>query len=332
MTATIRTLACVTVILLALGATAPAQTLAALDQARPKLKAETVVTGGIVRIGDLIEHAGIVAKVPIFRAPDLGSSGTVSADAVIEAVRAHALVGLDPAGVQEVVVRRATRTIEPQEIEAALGTALTQQFALGAPADLAIDVDRGLRPLHVEPSAGGEPRVIHVSYDPRSAHFDATLDIPGHAALRLTGRARAMIDVVTLVQPVRRGEIIKTADVVLERRARGEIGRDVLTDADNAIGLAARTGMQPGRPLRGADLIKPDLVQRNETVTLVYEVPGITLTVRGRAAEGGALGDVIAVHNGQSKRLVQGVVSGPGRVVISTRAPRVAANLVPSGR
>ena len=38
-----------------------------------------MITGDIVRIGDLVENAGIVAEVPIFRAPDLGQTGTVSA-------------------------------------------------------------------------------------------------------------------------------------------------------------------------------------------------------------------------------------------------------------
>src|SRR4029077_3377442 len=85
-----------------LGASAAAA--AAADQERPKLRAEAIITGDIVRIGDLVDHAGIVAKVPIFRAPDLGSTGSVSADAVAEAVRAYALVGLDTGDLSEVVV------------------------------------------------------------------------------------------------------------------------------------------------------------------------------------------------------------------------------------
>ena len=64
--------------------------------------------------------------------------------------------------------------------------------------------------------------------------------------------------------------------------------------------------------------MKPALVQRDESVTLMYEVPGVRLTVRGKAGEPGAEGDVISVLNEQSKRTVQGVVVGPGRVVIST--------------
>ncbi len=85
-----------------------------------------------MRIGDLVENAGIVAQVPIFRAPDLGFSGTVSAEAVAEAVRPHALIGLDTGGVQEVVVTRASRLIEAQAVENCLTAALSAQFALGA--------------------------------------------------------------------------------------------------------------------------------------------------------------------------------------------------------
>ena len=314
--------------LLALGASASA------DQEHPRLKAEATVTGGIVRIGDLVENAGIVAKVPIFRAPDLGSTGMVSAEAVVEAVRPYALVGLDTGDVSEVVVTRASRTIPAKDIEARVAQALSAQYALGPTKDIAVNFDRELRAVQVEPTTKGEPRVAYLNYDGRSGRFEATLDMPTGATtrgtLRLSGQAAATAEVVTLVRPVDRGEVIKAADVVVERRPRAGIGRDILTNPDQAVGSAARNAMQPGRPLRIADLMKPELVQRNETVTLVYKVPGITLTVRGKATEGGAEGDVISVLNEQSKRTVQGVVVGPGRVVVSTGSPRLAANLAPS--
>ena len=307
---------------------------AAADQERPKLRSEATITGDIVRIGDLVDHAGIVAKVPIFRAPDLGSTGSVSADAVVEAVRAYALVGLDTGDLSEVLVTRASRAIPAKDIEDRIAQALSTQYALGPAKDIVVNFDRELRALQLEATAKGEPRVGYLNFDGRSGRFDVTLDIPTGATtrgtLRLAGRASATVEVVTLMRPVERGEIIKSGDVEIERRPRAETGRDIVNSASQAIGLAARASLQPGRPLRVADLMRPELVQRNETVTLVYEVPGITLTVRGKAAEGGAEGDVIAVLNEQSKRTVQGVVVGPGRVIISTGAPRLAANLAPS--
>ena len=76
----IRSIAVAAVALAALGALgvpAGAQGAAQSGSERPTLKSEAIVKGDIVRIGDLIENAGIVASVPIFRAPDLGYTGTM---------------------------------------------------------------------------------------------------------------------------------------------------------------------------------------------------------------------------------------------------------------
>ena len=126
---------------------------------RPTLKAEATVTGDIVRIGDLVEHAGIIAKVPIFRAPDLGFTGTVPADAVVEAVRSHALVGLDTAGLREVVVTRA-RAPSPPRTSRSIARALAVQFNLGKPSDITVTFERDMQAMYVEPSAKAT-RVAH---------------------------------------------------------------------------------------------------------------------------------------------------------------------------
>jgi flagella basal body P-ring formation protein FlgA len=305
----------------------------AAEQERPKLRAQATVTGDIVRVGDLVDHAGIIAKVPIFRAPDLGATGSVSADAVVEAVRAHALIGLDTGDLSEVTVTRASRAIPAKDVEERIAKALSTQYRLGPAKDIVVNFDRELRVLQLDATAKGEPRVAYLNFDARNGRFDVTLDVPTSATtrgtLRLSGRAAATVEVITVTRPVERGEILKVDDVQMERRPRDETGRDIVVNADRAIGFAARQSLQPGRPLRAADLMRPESVLRNETVTLIYEVPGITLTVRGKATEGGAVGDTISVLNEQSKRTVQGVVAGPGRVIVGTGAPRLAANLPP---
>lgn len=315
---------------IALSVAASAQLASSFGAERPRLKPEAQVTGDLVRVGDLVEHAGIIADVPIFRAPDLGATGTVSAQAVAEAVRVHALVGLDTGGLQEVAVTRASRTFAPKDIEDCVAQALASQYGLGASTEIAVSFDDTLRPLHVEPNADGEPQVARINYDAHNGRFQATVDIPTgpstHSPLRLSGRANATVEVVVLARTIERGALLKDADVALERRPRAQIGKDTITDRAQAVGLAARTNLEPGRPLRTAQLMKPELVKRNEQVTLVYEVPGILLTVRGKALESGAEGDVVSVLNEQSKRTLQGVVFGPGQVVISSAPARLAAN------
>jgi flagella basal body P-ring formation protein FlgA len=317
-----------------LAASAATPASAASDPPRPRLKAEAVVTGDIVHIGDLVANAGIIANVPIFRAPDLGSTGMVPAQAVVQAVRAHQLIGLDTGGIQSVEVTRASRTIAPKTIEDRVAKALAARFALGKPADIALNFDRSLHPLYVEPDATGEPQVTHIDYDERNGRFYATLEIPdgpsGKKPLHLAGQATPMEQVAVLARSVAHSAVIKDEDIMMERRPRGQVAHDAITDGARAIGLAARTDLQAGEPLRAAELMKPQLVGRNEPVTLVYQVPGITLTVRGKAAEGGARGDVIAVINEDSKRTLRGVVTGPGRVVVNKRMRLIAENSAPA--
>jgi flagellar basal body P-ring formation protein FlgA len=297
----------------------------------PVLKANVVVNGDLVRIGDVVDNAGIIAKVPIFRAPDLGMTGTVPAEAVAEAVGQYKLIGLDTNGISEVTVTRAARMIPAKAVEDEVARALADQYQLGTAKDLMVTFDRTLRAMYVSPSALGEPRVTRISYDNRSNRFDADIDLPTGAdsrgTLRLGGQAIPTVQVLVMAHAVERGALLKDSDIGVERKPRAEVGRDAITDRDQVVGLAARESLPSGRPLRPSDLMRAELVQRNDIVTLTYDMPGLSLTVRGKATEGGAQGDTITVLNEQSKRMLQGVVIGPGRVAVITGAARLAANL-----
>lgn len=301
---------------------------AAAEPERPVLRAEATVTGSVVRIGDLVDHAGIVADVAIFRAPALGDTGTVPVALALEAMRAHAMVGLDPGSISEITVTRASRAIAPHDIEKLLAEAIAKGYGLGQAADVAIGFDRALRTVRVEPSVTALPRIERLRYEAGSGRFEAELDIPGApgARQRLSGTAIATADVVALTRPLARGEIIKIGDLAMQRLPRDQIGSDTITDPDQAIGLALRNPLNSGRPLRGADVMKPEIVQRNGNVTIVYQVPGIVLAVRGKAVDSGAEGDMIDVVNVQSNRTVRGTIVGPGQVAVASMAARVIAS------
>lgn len=311
---------------LALSTPALAQVTAALD--RPTLRAEATVIGKVVRIGDLIEHAGIVANVPIFRAPDLGSTGTVPAARVVEAVRAHALIGLDPGGITDVTVTRASRTIAPSEIETTISAALARDYPLGDAADITLTFDRPLHTVHVEPTSRGMLRVTQLRFESRSGRFEATIEIADDAStkLRLSGGATATAEVLVVNRAFGRGEVIRLGDLTMQRRPRAEAGVDAIANPEQAIGFAARGTISTNRVLRASDLMRPELVQRNETVTITYEAPGVLLNMRGKAVDGGAEGDMIDVVNVLSKRVLRGTVTGPGRVAVMSMAARVTEN------
>jgi flagella basal body P-ring formation protein FlgA len=296
----------------------------------PTLKREVTMTNEIVRIGDLVDRAGALAAMPIFRAPDLGETGTVTAERVAEAVRPYGLT-LDTQDITEVVVARAGHVIPVKDVKAALARALTGRLGVVGPDNLSFVFDMELRPLHLRPSVSTDLEPRQITFDRHSGRFDITLSVAGAASrdllFRFTGRATETRDVAIVVAPIARGDLIRQADILIERRPKAELVDGAVENISEVVGLAARRPLNAGQMLRKADLMKPEIVRQNEPVTLVYEMPGILLTVRGKAVNSGSEGDVVNVINLQSNRTIQGTVVEPGRVKVATSEGRLAVTV-----
>lgn len=289
----------------------------------PVLRASVLVSDDLVRIGDLADHVPAAkARIAVFRSPDLGETGGVSAAKVLNALRAHDVVGVATGGVSEIAVTRASRIVGGDEIRGQLAALLAPRLRGAAPADIELAFEQPLPAIHLDPAA--DLAIAHLTFEPRHGRFQVEFRAGG-TRVRLSGVAAELCDTVVLTRPLARGEIVHAADVAVERRPKAERQGDAVTDPAAAIGLSVRQPMQAGQPLRRADLTKPLLVQRGEAIVLVYEAPGITLTARGKAEESGSAGDTVNVLNTQSKRVVQGVVTGPGQVTVISLTPRITA-------
>jgi flagellar basal body P-ring formation protein FlgA len=296
----------------------------------PTLKRQVTMTNEIVRIGDLVDHAGALAGTPIFRAPDLGETGTVTAERVIEAVRPYRLA-LDTGDISEVVVTRAGHVIPVKDVKAALARALAGRSGLGEAEDLSFAFDMELRPLHLRPSVPTNLEPRQITFDRRSGRFDIMLSA-GSASSRdllfhYTGVVTETRDAVILAVPLARGDVIRQADILIERRPKAELDGGASEKVSDVVGLAARRPLNAGQMLHRADLMKPEIVRQNEPVTLIYEMPGILLTVRGKAVNSGSEGDIVSVINLQSNRTIQGTVVDPGRVKVATSEGRLAVTV-----
>lgn len=301
----------------------------------PALRASVTVTGDVVRIGDMIENAGPAANIAIYRAPDLGTTGALPANQVIAALRNHRVIGVDVRDIREVMVTRASRVLSIRDIERAVAESLERRNGLGDAADLMLTFDRDVRMMQLDASSTGDPVAVAVRFDARAARFDVTLEIGNKTGqppvrIRLTGTAIETVATTVPTRNIERGEVLKASDVVTERKPKLEAGAD-LAVRDRAVGMQARKSIRAGQPVRGADLAKPDLVVRDQSVMLIYNTPGIYLTVRGKAVDNGTEGDAVTVMNLQSKRTVQGTVIGAGQVMVAAPSPRVVASAAQQG-
>src|SRR5882672_6341228 len=292
--------------------------------AAPALRASVTVSSDLVRIGDIIDNAGSAAQIAIYRAPDLGTTGSLPVAQVINALRAHQVIGVDTSGLKEITVTRLARTIEGKDIEQQVARALERKNGLGEAANLSLTFDRDPGDVRLDASNTGGMQATIVRYEPRNTRFDVTFEILNESGtastkLRFTGTAIETIEAAVLARNIERNEVLKSSDVVVERRPKAEVGTDS-AGRDRSVGMQARRQLRAGQAIRVADLVKPDLVQRDQNVTLIYDTPGLYLTVRGKALEG----DVVNVMNLQSKRTISGVVTGRGQVSITVATPRPA--------
>jgi flagella basal body P-ring formation protein FlgA len=312
--------------LAASGDTAPIWAGDAATIAPPVLRASVTVTSDVVRIGDVIDNAGAASQIAIYRAPDLGTTGSLPTAQVLATLRAHQVIGVDARDIKDVTVTRLARNVDARDIRDALAHALQHRSGLGDAANLSLTFDRDLQDLHLDASNTGAMQPIAVRYDARSARFDVTFEITNDNSsaptrLRFTGTAIEMVEAAVLTRNVERTDMLKSSDLVVERRPKAEIGGDAAV-REAAIGMQLRRPMRAGQALKVADLAKPDLVQRDQSVTLIYQTAGLYLTTRGKAVDNGTEGDVVSVLNLQSKRTVSGVVTGRGQVTIQVATPQ----------
>lgn len=290
---------------------------AASDAAAAALKAEVAVRADVVRLGDILTGAGGAASTVVAEAPAPGKRLMLSA-AHVRVLAERNGVALDPAGAAEkVVVTRASRLIETEEIAAALRKALAGE---GIADDSRIELATAARRIRVPVEAGDPVRIEGARYDRRTGRVWATLAVPASGTAResveVTGRVLTMVEVPVLGRAVRPGERIRKNDIEWIEMPSRTLGRNVVTDAGQLVGRTPRRPLRTGIPVGATDVEAPVVVGKGTFVVLVLESENLTLQAKMQAVEDGTDGQTIRLINPRSKRIVEGVVVGPGRVVV----------------
>lgn len=122
-------------------------------------------------------------------------------------------------------------------------------------------------------------------------------------------KAETVIPVATI--PAR--HVIQAQDLVLHPATVA----GAISDPNQIIGMEARVALFTGRPIRPGDLVEPALVERNQTVTLVFVRSGLQISAEGRALGRAAAGDTLRVMNMSSRTTVFGTVQLDGSVQVS---------------
>lgn len=259
--------------------------------------------------------AGATADVPHLRlapAPVAGRFVTFTPKQVNELLQqvAPEYVSTNWGGAAHVRVTRRMRAITESDLKEML-TATLQQDCVKERGELEL---RFLRPVPTQ-NIIDEPLTVKLLDLPAAgvtANFIARFELRAGeevaGAWQIPVQARVWRDVYVAGAQLRRGQLLRDADVNLERRDLLTT-RDPLTALDlDATGVELAENIQPGLPLTSRSLRLRPIVQRGKVAEAVIRDGGLTLSVKVEVLEDGLPGQTIRVRNLKSKREFRGKV------------------------
>lgn len=301
---------------------APTALSAATEVAAPvMMKSHVVVDGPVVLLSDLFEGAGTQGPTAIARAPKPGKRVEVSARWLAAVAKAYGLPWRPTSRLDSAVVERASQVIDVRRIENEMVGALVRQGVTG---QISLVLDQpNLRldlPSDVEPSLS----IANLSHNPVNGRFTALIVAPATgiplAKASISGRVVTMVEIPVLRRRMQPGEVIRDQDIEWSSVRAGRLGRNIIVDVENLVGMSPRRPIRPGESVLASELRAPEVVAKNSLITIRLETARLSLTAQGRAMESGASGDVIRVMNTKSNKIINAAVvdTGTVRVVPAT--------------
>jgi flagellar basal body P-ring formation protein FlgA len=111
-----------------------------------------------------------------------------------------------------------------------------------------------------------------------------------------------------------RGDIAGPADVHTEERDIAHLGYGYIESLDELTGHSLSRPLIAGVALEPGDLNGRQVVQAGEEVALVADLDGIEVRTSGMALDGGDTGAHLRVRNGDSGKIIDGIVIAAGQV------------------
>ncbi|CAK0752340.1 flagella basal body P-ring formation protein FlgA [Gammaproteobacteria bacterium] len=216
------------------------------------------------------------------------------------------------------VIEQANSTQETnQDLNVILSAARTflMSFRSGDPSGITVDApDPRLRlsacttPLEVSMAAGSQPigRTL----------IKVRCSTPQPWTLYLPAKVATLVSVVVAARSLFRDQVIVPGDVVLESRDANELLSGYLSDPNQVLGKVLSRPAAAGSVLLPNQVQAKRVIRRGDRVSVLARSAGLTVRSTGTAMADAGVGDTISVRNESSKKILDGIVEGPGVVVV----------------
>ena len=283
--------------------------------AQPILKDHAIIEDDIIRFGDLFQNAGDKADLAIAKAPAPGARIVLNTERLTRIARAYKFPWRARSRFDHIIIERSGNIIPKKAILKALKEALYEQ---GAQKNMQLALARHGSQIYVSMDRLATVAVKNLEYNKQSSFFSATLVSPANDPLakefRVSGKAHATVLIPVLRERTDHGDILHKPNIQWVRMRADRIGSNIVTSTGGLIGNTPRRMILAGKPIQKNEVRRPILVEKGKLVTMTYNTPYMSLTMKGRAMDKGSRNDTIRVMNIHSKMVVDAIVMGQNKV------------------
>jgi len=124
-------------------------------------------------------------------------------------------------------------------------------------------------------------------------------------------------DVVVASKPLSANKVITSGDVQLKSRDIASLRQGYMSNLKDVIGQELKTPIAMGTVIKPMRIRPQKVVSRGEHVMLLALAGQMEVRMSGTALSDASIGQRVRVKNSSSKRIIEGVVEGPGIVKVS---------------
>ena len=281
------------------------------------LKSVAVISDNTIKLGDLFDNLPHNAEYVIGPAPQPGKDMTLNARTLYRIASALDLSWRPSSTTDQIIVRREATVVPYELIESKLRNNLKNQGVSGRyNINLSTKKPAIVLPFDMDENV----EISSLSYDRNKDYFKATLVAPSVdnpvQRIKVSGIIDRLVTVPILSKNLRNGDVIGDGDIEMIEISQNDLQHNMITSKEKMLGMTPRRIAYAGKFVQDGTLIKPQLVQRGESVNITFTEGSLVLSAKGKALQSGAKGDIVRVTNANSSRTVDAIVSGSHQVIV----------------
>lgn len=291
------------------------------------LRTNTVINSDTVRLSDLFSGLDPGQDQVLGPAPPPGESLRIEGRQLIAIADQYNVDWIDQSADAVVTIKRAGRVLT-----ADFFANLVRKRLPDAGNRSSIEITN-FPPITVALNDPAPVILSDLSWNRQSGYFTATIyravptgDITRDSFL-LKGFIRLTHNVLVYTHTIPMGSILQANDIRIDNTHVGQVTPDEnIADPSTIVGMTLLRSVLSGEIVSTHDLHRTIIVHRGAPVLIVYNVPGIHMTLTGRALDNGGMDQYVRAINTTSGRITTGRVIGSSEISLAPGTQTVPAN------